>query len=199
MIHRVAEFPVRPIRRAAYLYGRHNRRRKLDFARSIVDRTDAQSILIVGVHAMTDGLNNLIERRLAEAESRVVGVGLEPTGPDWLDYQQGDGCALDFPDRSFDFVFSNAVIEHVEDQVGFVAEHHRVGRTWMLTTPNRLFPVEAHYHTLGTHWRHSWAPRGSITRLLSPGDLQHLLPADASVHGHWWSPTLVAVGGTDQT
>lgn len=54
---------------------------------------------------------------------------------------------LPFATRSFDVVFSNAVIEHVgstEDQRAFVAEALRVSRRFFIVTPNRLFPFETH-------------------------------------------------------
>jgi len=60
----------------------------------------------------------------------------------------GDGCALPYPDRSFDWVFSNAVIEHVGSsarQKEFASEIRRVARRgYFVTTPNRSFPVDPH-------------------------------------------------------
>ena len=49
-----------------------------------------------------------------------------------------DGCCLPFGDKSFDIVFSNAVIEHLaaEDQKRMAKEISRVGRSWFVTTPN---------------------------------------------------------------
>jgi hypothetical protein len=59
-----------------------------------------------------------------------------------------DGCSLPFADRSFDWVFSNAVIEHVGNkrrQELFAAEIRRVARIgYFVTTPNLYFPVEPH-------------------------------------------------------
>jgi SAM-dependent methyltransferase len=70
-------------------------------------------------------------------------------------YVQGDACALPFPDRAFDIVFSNAVIEHVGDrerQEAFVREAVRVGQRVFLTTPNRWFPLEVHTRLPLVHW-----------------------------------------------
>lgn len=59
-----------------------------------------------------------------------------------------DGCMMPFPSHSFDWVFSNAVIEHVGDrkkQESFAGEIRRVARKgYFVTTPNRYFPLEPH-------------------------------------------------------
>jgi len=61
---------------------------------------------------------------------------------------KGDGRALPFANKSFDWVFSNAVIEHVgdwEDQKNFAAEIQRVAaKGYFITTPNNYFPIEPH-------------------------------------------------------
>jgi hypothetical protein len=122
-----------------------------------------------------------------------------------------DGCALPFADKSFDIVFSNAVIEHVLGdgmQARFAAEIMRVGRSWFVTTPNYWFPFESHYHLpfiqflprfaqrpynrlLGTH-----IPRGQLQELglLSARDLRKLFPTSviARVRVTFWPETLVA-------
>src|SRR5947208_15220808 len=54
---------------------------------------------------------------------------------------------MPFPDKHFDIVFSNAVVERAgnsEDQAAFISEACRVGRRVFITTPNRWFPVEHH-------------------------------------------------------
>lgn len=59
-----------------------------------------------------------------------------------------DGRRLPFADKSFDWVFSNAVIEHVgswEDQRQFAKEIRRVAsKGYFITTPNLYFPIEPH-------------------------------------------------------
>lgn len=54
----------------------------------------------------------------------------------------GDGCALQFADRSFDIGFSNSVIEHLamwENQQKFASEIRRVAKGIWLQTPARGF------------------------------------------------------------
>jgi hypothetical protein len=59
-----------------------------------------------------------------------------------------DGRNLPFNSRSFDWVFSNAVIEHVgpwAQQQRFANEIRRVAcRGYFVTTPNKFFPIEPH-------------------------------------------------------
>ena len=73
-----------------------------------------------------------------------------------LTFRQADGRALPFPDRSFDFSHSSAVIEHVgsrTDQACLLAELWRVCRKGLfVTTPNRWFPVEFHTALPLVHW-----------------------------------------------
>jgi len=59
-----------------------------------------------------------------------------------------DGRELPFASGSFDWVFSNAVIEHVgdwEQQRRFADEIRRVAsKGYFITTPNLYFPIEPH-------------------------------------------------------
>jgi hypothetical protein len=62
---------------------------------------------------------------------------------------------LPFPDKKFEIVYSNSVIEHlgtIEDQRRFAAECRRVGRSYYVQTPNRHFLVEPHLLTPFIHW-----------------------------------------------
>lgn len=122
-----------------------------------------------------------------------------------------DGCSLPFPDKTFDIVFSNAVIEHIlgpNRQVQFAQEVMRVGRSWFVTTPNYWYPFESHYHLpfiqfiperlqrgyntlLGTH-----IPKGKTQALglLSASGLRKLFPTSQieKVRVTFWPETLVA-------
>jgi hypothetical protein len=126
-------------------------------------------------------------------------------------YTVFDGCNLPFPDRSFDLVFSNAVLEHIlgEDrQRRFAREVMRVGKSWFITTPNYWYPFESHYHLpfiqflppeaqrkynrlLGTHIQ-----KGHVQELalLSARKLRKLFPTSqiARVRVTFWPETLVA-------
>jgi hypothetical protein len=61
---------------------------------------------------------------------------------------QADGRFLPFKSKSIDWVFSNAVIEHVGDwarQKQFANEIRRVAaKGYFVATPNKYFPIEPH-------------------------------------------------------
>ncbi len=64
----------------------------------------------------------------------------------------GVGETLPFGPSTFDFVFSNEVIEHVDDDGLYAAEMVRVtkpGGRMLIFCPNRWYPVEQH----GVYWR----------------------------------------------
>jgi ubiquinone/menaquinone biosynthesis C-methylase UbiE len=103
-----------------------------------------------------------------------------------------NGCALPFEDKSFDWVFSNAVIEHVGNasaQSSFASEIRRVARKgYCVTTPNRYFPIEPHallplyqfYPPKMQRWSMRFSPgymrEPEEIRLLSKLEMQCLFP-----------------------
>jgi|BarGraNGADG00212_1021973.scaffolds.fasta_scaffold51483_1 hypothetical protein len=141
-------------------------------------------------------IENVIERGLLAAGLTVTASGLEDAAVGWDDYVCANALDLPFDDRSFDLVYSNAVIEHVGDEAEqrqFVAEHARVGKSWIFTTPNRWFPIESHSDVFFKHWRDAWVKESPLmSRLLGPRDVQALLPTESRLHGHFYSPTLTA-------
>jgi 2-polyprenyl-3-methyl-5-hydroxy-6-metoxy-1,4-benzoquinol methylase len=127
----------------------------------------------------------------------VCGFDLHARGTMPWPFIVADGCQLPYRDRAADLVVSNAVIEHVgqhEEQQRFVAEHLRVGRHCIITTPNRWFPVESHTNAVLRHWSPAWrAARPEFTRLLSKKEFKQLLPAGTKVTGRPWSATFLAL------
>lgn len=72
-----------------------------------------------------------------------------------ISYVRGNGLCLPFPDKSFDLVYSNSVIEHVGDwehQIQFALESRRCGRSYYVQTPYRWFFFEPHLLTPFVHW-----------------------------------------------
>jgi ubiquinone/menaquinone biosynthesis C-methylase UbiE len=91
-----------------------------------------------------------------------------------------DGCALPYPDQSFDWVFSNAVIEHVGGaarQKQFATEIRRVARKgYFVATPNRNFPVDP--HTLLPFYQFLSPQLQSKLCRFSPGYMREYEPVD---------------------
>jgi len=131
-----------------------------------------------------------------------------------------DACELPWDDKSFDVVFSNAVIEHLgsfERQKKMAVEIMRVGKRWFVTTPNRWFPFEFHmrlplvtwlpgdsYLRIGhiisyNHIRGTYmfgAKRDDL-RLMSASELQECFPGSKIIKQRvtFMAETLIAVGG----
>ncbi len=137
-------------------------------------------------------------------KSRLTAVGiddasfLEELYPG-VTFCRSDGRALPFPNGSFDFAHSSAVIEHVgsrANQAQLLAEMWRVCRKGLfVTTPNRWFPVELHtviplLHWLPAPWfrralralRHDELADEANLNLMSRGDLLRAAAA-AGIHG----------------
>ena len=71
-----------------------------------------------------------------------------------------DACNLPWPDKSFDVIYCNAVIEHVGDfarQKKMASEIMRVGKRWFVTTPNRWYPFEFHMRLPFVTWLPGYA------------------------------------------
>jgi hypothetical protein len=111
----------------------------------------------------------------------------------------GDATGTHLPDRSFDTVFSNSVIEHVGDETkraAFAREARRLGRSYWVQTPSKWFPIEAHtgvplWWQIGermrrliiARWRKklpAWTEMVETTTVVSKAELRSLFP-DAEI------------------
>jgi SAM-dependent methyltransferase len=141
-----------------------SRRKKLDHFYSLCP--EGGSILDVGVSRETGVMEkrlpslNIFLKTFRHQSEDYTGLGVEDlSGMDQLypgkRFVRYPGGRFPFEDNEFDWVFSNAVIEHVGDddaQLQFVNEMTRVGKNVFFTTPNKYFPVESHTNVLFLHW-----------------------------------------------
>lgn len=196
----------------SYLHTK-SREEKFHLFVKLLKPTPAMHILNVGASGPNFAFAEQFES-LYEHRDQVTGGGISLS--EVRDYRGSfpgvkavvfDGCALPFRDKSFDVIYSNAVIEHLVDhdaQQHFAAEVARVGRGWFVTTPNLYYPVEPHYHLpmvqfLPQRWQRSLirslgrTPYGNLN-LLTKRQLQRLFP-DGGVIGcrvTFYSETLIA-------
>jgi len=123
--------------------------------------TSGDSILDVGVTSDRSYASSNYLEAWHPRKDRITAVGVDDAS--FLEVQYpgikfvyADGLKLPFTDRSFDFVHSSAVLEHVgaaSTQAAYVRECFRIARKAVfLTTPNRWFPVEFHTLLPLVHW-----------------------------------------------
>ncbi len=124
--------------------------RRLEMVRRFVPLEGAR-ILDIGC-----GIGTYV-RRFRAFSDEVFGVEVEEervaeASLELPDIQVARGEALPFPDEHFDLVFSNEVIEHVDDDRRTIEEAvrvTRVGGSIVTFAPNRLYPFETHGAYIG--------------------------------------------------
>ena len=137
---------------------RNWRVRRLSLFKEIMNPCEGDRILDVGGYrnawlnadlsgVKIDVIN--IDRKKGEQDVEMLPNGTE------VRELWGDGCALEWPDDSYDIIFSNSVIEHVGDhgrQQSFAGEVMRVGKSCWVQTPAVACPIEPHFLGVGIHW-----------------------------------------------
>lgn len=180
----------------SHAVSRYNRNRKWRLFQDAVHFDSTTRVLDVGFNdeEYFSDVENYLEKNYPYLEN-VTALGIQEPKKFSERYPQVktvvyDGVDFPFSDKSFDICWSNAVLEHVGDfdrQVHFVKEVARVSKSFFITTPNRLFPIEVHtkipaLHYLPTSWRDrlyrllgkEWATNGYMY-LLSKRKLKKVL------------------------
>jgi Methyltransferase domain len=194
----MANTKLNPVmRKAVIAFSVRNRRRKVVPILAFMADKGVRDVVFVGCSPGKNPNEAIVELAVAKQAKVLVACDiLDCEGLPWP-FVQADGRDLPFADGYTDMVLANAVIEHVgglSDQQKFVDEQSRVARSWVITTPNRWFPVEAHTSVLFLHWSRRWREgRREFTRLLSRSEFRALLPEGAVIYGKPWSPTFTAV------
>lgn len=150
---------------------------------------------------------------MAEGFDEVYALDVEPIRLDELrkrvrdDHRfhvsQGSAERLDFANDYFDIVSAIEVLEHIVDVDRAVSEVHRVlrpGGAFLVSVPNRLFPLELHTVAVRPEHEHDarWIPflpyikplhrRFATARNFTTGDLERLVcPAGFEVVGWDWT------------
>ncbi|HVC85994.1 MAG TPA: class I SAM-dependent methyltransferase [Gaiellaceae bacterium] len=196
------------LRRVASRVSMRSRRRKLDLFLELLQPGPSSTVVDVGVTDAPFGAgstDNFFEA-LYPWPAQVTGVGHTELDRFAAAFPQvravrADGRELPFADGTFDFGFSNAVVEHVaggrEGQGRFVHELCRVSARVFVTTPNRFFPVEVHTLRPFVHWlpagaRERLIPFDDVLDLLGPKEFAALFPYSVRVINT--GMTLIAVG-----
>jgi SAM-dependent methyltransferase len=206
---------------------RISRARKLELFDKIMNPTSPMKLLDVGaqIHPDNNEVRQLIDIYPWKDNISVVNISAEHVATIKRYYPQieavvGDACELPWPDKSFDVVYSNAVIEHLgsfEKQKRMAAEIMRVGKRWFVTTPNRWFPFEFHMRLPLVTWlfgdgylrigniisynhlrgRYMIGVKRSDLRLMSASELRKCFPGSNIIKQRvtFMAETLIAVGG----
>jgi hypothetical protein len=134
--------------------GRHFRGNRMRLFQRLVGERAQGPILDVG--------GNSFNWRLLPPGPPIVLINLAPEHfGDTSDQERrflrvvADGRDLPFRNASFDVVFCNSVIEHLntgDTQRRMAAEIARVGKSYFVQTPDRRFPVEPHFITPFFHF-----------------------------------------------
>lgn len=204
-----------------------SRLRKLELFNKMIKPTAQMKVLDVGAEINPDGDRDLqlIDSYPWKKNLSAINLSSEHASSIKRYYPEiesvvGDACKTPWPDKFFDVVYSNAVIEHVGDyekQRQMASEIMRVGKSWFVTTPNRWYPFEFHMRLPFVTWlpgkSYLWAGRiisynhvrkkymfglkQNGTRLMTPRDLKKCFPTSKIIKQRitFMAETLIAVGG----
>lgn len=116
--------------------------------------------------------------------------GMHPVSQRRIDVRLYDGKRIPVPDRFFDLLVCNSVLEHVPpgQRAALAAEMRRVARSVFCQTPARSFPIEPHFLMPFVHW----LPRrlGFLAVHVSPWRLLSR-PAASTIREYWWGTELL--------
>ena len=204
-----------------------SRQRKLELFNKIMKPDGQMNVLDVGAEINPSGSRGLQMIDFYLWKENITAVNLNPQHIESIKQHYpeinaivADACKLPWPDKHFDIVYSNAVIEHLGDfekQKEMAAEIMRVGKRWFVTTPNRWYPFEFHlrlpfvtwlpgtaYLKIGkiisyNHVRKKYMFRVNLDglRLMTARELKLCFPCSTIVKQRvtFMAETLIAIGG----
>lgn len=204
---------VHPVRRLLLPLHHSMRRRKVKmFFDRMVPRPSDSLLDIGGAIGMSGEFAELYEYF---PNMTTLNLEPDPHGCGHATFVPGDARKMPFADSSFDYVFSNAVIEHVgefAEQKKMADEIVRVAKKgFFIATPNSHFPIDPHsylpfFHLLSTSARKrlaagllkSWIGEYEAYWMLSKKQMRQLFPTAwitttldrTSIIAYWCSPIL---------
>lgn len=136
------------------LFSNFGRSRMLLFCK-IMEPSPNDVILDVGGYPQTWYGSGITAKEVQCLNIRPIDHTSDPTSSPKISARVGDGCNLACPDKFYEIVFSNSVIEHVgnsNDQARFAKELDRVGKKLWVQTPAKEFFIEPHFIAPFVHW-----------------------------------------------
>lgn len=97
-------------------------------------------------------------RFLTDIPGNIVGLDIQISpSTEEPEFIRGDGCQMPFSGDSFDIIISNQVFEHISpgQRTQMLAEINRVlrpGGEFLISIPNRYFPIGGTPHVLPPFW-----------------------------------------------
>lgn len=175
-------------------FSEHSRKKRMRAYIALMGIREGTSILdLGGTPLIWESVSERLDLTLLNLPG---GLPHRPPSHHSIRYVEGDACRVDeFPERSFESIFSNSVIEHVgpsEKRAAFAGEVRRLGKSYWVQTPAIWFPIEAHCgmpfwwfypKPLRDHfierWRRKlpeWTRMVEETTVLSKTEMQRLFP-----------------------
>jgi len=131
------------------------RQKRFKIFKSMLNQFKSDNITILdvgGTEQYWENMNYINEN----LNITILNLTAIPTKYDNIKSVVGDARDLkQYSDKSFDIVFSNSVIEHLNtfiDQKRMAKEIKRVGKKYYIQTPNYYFPLEPHFMFIGFQW-----------------------------------------------
>ena len=134
--------------------GSRFRRERIKTFKLFLDSLETKKIKLLDIGGRASVWNNMrLGDHMDFLDITIVNIEENRGLDDQFKYVCADARELPFDENSFDVVFSNSVIEHIEGNDGVTLNEQkqmadevlRVGNYFYIQTPNYWFPIEPHF------------------------------------------------------